>query len=53
MIQNLDIDYAEQYREEEEENYSFETRQENKFRDYKKLLAFRDLLIELNTEAKT
>jgi DNA helicase II / ATP-dependent DNA helicase PcrA len=52
VLQNLDIDYAEQYREEEEE-YNFETRQENKFRDYKKLLAFRDSLIASNASAKT
>ncbi len=52
IFQNIDIDYAEQYRE-QEESFSFATRQETKFRDYKKLLSFRDLLIELNSEAKT
>jgi hypothetical protein len=47
VLKDIDTDKAEQYHL-DDVTYSFETRQESKFRDYKKLLTFRDLIVELH-----
>jgi hypothetical protein len=49
VFSTIDVDYAEQYKG-EEKNYSFATRQESKFRDYQKLLDFRELILGIHKE---